>query len=609
MTSQGPVLVVLPPQAAERAGHDNLLAQGLMEDVCAELTRFSTLRVISWMSGAAVAHLSDRELRERLDATHVLRSRVGKAGEGLRVTATLVECAGSTQVWSEPLEISNDDPIEIRDEVVGRIAATLAARLEQTTLAEARRKSPEALATYELVLRGLALLRRGAPQADNEARGLFRRALEADPNHARAYAGLSLSYFNEWSCQFWDRFQEHGRLAYQHAHRALELDDGDAMLHVVIGRIHLYHRRFEQASWYFDRALALCPNDAENLIQLSLCQAYLGRPATGMDLAQKAMRLNPYHPNHYYAYAALSYFLDRQFEQALAIAGKAGEAPIFDIPAFTAVALAWLGRIDEARGYMAAYHSAFRELITFGREPEPGEPARWLLEVNPFRRAGDVEMILEGLRLLGEAGVQASQSGRGTPADDEHSQQATLARQGAAWVVAFAGRSAVLPDLKGVHDIRRLLERPGEEIHCVDLAGRGADADQGDSVLDDRARHELHTRIRDLQEELAEAEDHQDLGRAERARAELDQLVDTLSLALDLRGRSRRLGSLTERARTTVTWRIRHAVKKIRTEHEPLGRHLANSLRTGTFCSYQPERPGHWQFKDERRAAAPLTGL
>lgn len=596
MTNQGPVLVVLPPQATDNGNHDDPLARGLMEDVCGALTRFPTLRVISWMSGAAVAHLPDSALGERLGASHVLRSRVEKSGNNLRVTASLVDCTGGTQLWTEPLELSNDDPLTIRDELAGRIAATLVARLEQITLAGARRKSPESLATYELTLRGLALLRRGTPQADEEARGLFRRALELDPDHARAYAGLSLSYFNEWSCQFWDKFQEHGRLAYQYAHRALELDDLDAMLHVVIGRIHLYHRRFEQASWYFDRALALCPNDAENLIQLSLCQAYLGHPETGMELAQTAMRLNPYHPSYYHGYAALSYFLDRQFEKALEIGGKSGEAPIVDIPAFTGVALAHLDRIDEAREHMSAYHAAFRELITFGREPQPGEPVRWLLDINPFRRREDVDMILAGLRLLGEADVQGHDGERDGAA---HPDRAVLSRQASGWMVAFAGRRAMLPDLKGIHDIRRLLDRPGDEIHCLDLAGRGADADPGDTALDDRARHELRDRIRALQEEVAEADDHHDIGRAERARRELDKLVETLTRALDLRGRPRRIGSLTERARTTVTWRIRHAVRKTRVAHEPLGRHLANSLRTGTFCSYQPERPVEWRFRDD----------
>jgi len=408
MTSQGPVLVVLPPRTAGRDERESLLAQGLLEDVCGALTRFAALQVISWTSGAAVAHLSDPAIGERLGATHILRSRLESGGGRLRVTATLVESTGGAQVWSESLEAAADDPFSIQDELVGRIAATLTARLEQAALNEARRKAPEALAAYELTLRGLAALRRGTLRADEEARGLFQRALDLDPHHARAMGGMSLSYFNEWSCQFWDRFHDNGRLAYQHAHRALELDDGDAMLHVVIGRIHLYHRKFEQASWYFDRALALCPNDADNLIQLSNCQVFLGHPETGKEMAERAMRLNPYHPNSWYAYAALPWFVDREFEKALETGFKSGIAPVVDIPAYTAIALAYLGRLEEAREHLAAYHQAFRELITFGREPEPGEPVRWLLDVNPYRRETDVAMIMEGFRLLGEPGAASA---------------------------------------------------------------------------------------------------------------------------------------------------------------------------------------------------------
>jgi len=63
-----------------------------------------------------------------------------------------------------------------------------------------------------------------------------------------------------------------------------------------------------------------------------------------------------------------------------------------------------------------------------------------------------------------------------------------------------------------------------------------------------------------------------------------------------LGGRSRRLVSLAERARSAVTWRIRHAQRRIAAAHPSLGRHLENSLRTGTFCSYRPERPVAWRF-------------
>jgi TolB-like protein len=599
MSDHGPVLAVLPFQAAgdEREG---VLAQGLVEDVCGELSRFPTLQVISWMSGLAVAHVPDTEIDARLGATHVLRGRVHRAGEQLRVTADLIECARGTHLWSESFEAPAGDVFGVQDEMVARIAATLAARLEETALKATQRKRTESLVAYELALRGLKLLRQGTPQADDEARGLFQRALELDPHYARAQAGLSLSWFNEWSCQFWDRFGENGRLAYEHAHRALDLDDSDPMVHVVIGRVLLYRREFEQASWYFDRALALCPNDAENLIQLAVCEAYLGRPEIGIERGEKAMRLNPYHPNYYYCYAALPHFVARDFVKALEVGSKAMGVPIIDIPAYTAIALAHLGRIDEAAEHFAAFNQEFRKRITFGREPEPDEACRWLLEVNPFRREEDMEFLAESARRLDEKGTPRVPAGRGKPdvgPESRREQTAMLLRHGEGWAAEYAGSHAVFPDLKGIRDIRRLLERPGEPIHCLDLTERWDAAFPSDVVLDDKARQSVKARIRDLEEELAEAQDMHDVGRVEQARAELHELVEMLSKALGLGGRSRRLGNITERARTTVTWRIRHAVRKMEALHGPLGRHLANSLRTGTFCSYQPERPVSWRLK------------
>lgn len=602
MTGHHPVLALLPFQAASGAEDDALVAQGLVEDICGELTRFPSLEVVSWMSGLAVADRPDREVGERLGATHVLRGRVRRAGDRLQVSAALVEALRGMQLWSERFEVPDRDIFTVEAEIVARIAATLKARLEETVLKESRRKPPEELAAYELSLRGMALLRQGTPEADEEARALFRRALDLDPHYARAHAGLSLSWFNEWSCQFWDRFQANGQLAYEHAHRALDLDDSDAMLHVVIGRVLLYRREFEQASWYFDRALALCPNDAENLIQLSICEAYLGRPEVGIEHAAKAMRLNPYHPNYYYAYAALPHFVARNFSRALEIGSKTVGIPMVDMPAYTAIAFAHLGRMDEAARHLATYNDEFRRRITFGREPEPGEALDWLLDANPYRRQEDIDLLLKGFRLLGGNGTKTARAVDRQRSNGGERERHAFLRHGDGWLVVYANRRAILPDLKGLRDIHFLLERPGQDVHCLDLAERQGDAYGGDDVLDDKARQSLKARISDLQEELAEAEDMNDTGRAERARAEMDRLIETLAKALGLGGRNRRLGGLTERARTTVTWRIRHAVRRIEVVHEPLGKHLANSLRTGTFCSYRPERPVSWRLTGDSGA-------
>jgi hypothetical protein len=86
-----------------------------------------------------------------------------------------------------------------------------------------------------------------------------------------------------------------------------------------------------------------------------------------------------------------------------------------------------------------------------------------------------------------------------------------------------------------------------------------------------------------------------DDARAETAREELDKLTDALAAAFGLGGRPRKSGHPAERARSAVTWRIRSALGKVEEAHPALGRHLRNSVRTGTFCSYRPERPGGWE--------------
>jgi hypothetical protein len=171
---------------------------------------------------------------------------------------------------------------------------------------------------------------------------------------------------------------------------------------------------------------------------------------------------------------------------------------------------------------------------------------------------------------------------------------AVLRREGELWTVVFEGQAVRVTDAKGLPDLARLLAQPGVEVHCLELADRPAETAAPDAVLDERARREIQERARELREEIDAAEARHDLGRAERAREELESILDVLAGAVGLRGRARGLNSAAERARSAVTWRIRSAIRKITAVHPPLGRHLENAVRTGTFCAYLPERPTRW---------------
>lgn len=161
-------------------------------------------------------------------------------------------------------------------------------------------------------------------------------------------------------------------------------------------------------------------------------------------------------------------------------------------------------------------------------------------------------------------------------------------------VVVCNGRTTKLRAVRGMPMLARLVERPNQELHVLDLATEPEDensiVDRGDAgeVLDAKAREAYQRRIADLREEIDEADRFADIGRADRARRELDMLVQQLASAVGLGGRARRVGAAAERARVTVQRRVREAIKKIG-EHEPeLGRHLDWTIRTGTFCAYEP---------------------
>jgi hypothetical protein len=183
-------------------------------------------------------------------------------------------------------------------------------------------------------------------------------------------------------------------------------------------------------------------------------------------------------------------------------------------------------------------------------------------------------------------------------------------RDGEVWTLAYRGREIRLRDSKGLRDLHALLARPGTALAALDLAaapgGRQAGASAGPDVLyppsdtgeviDAQARAAYRQRLRELDEAAAEADAAADIERSARIAAERDALVAALTEAYGLGGRVRRSGSVAERARTAVTARIKDAIRRISEAHPELGRHLARSVRTGTFCVYEPDQPVRWSL-------------
>jgi tetratricopeptide (TPR) repeat protein len=177
-------------------------------------------------------------------------------------------------------------------------------------------------------------------------------------------------------------------------------------------------------------------------------------------------------------------------------------------------------------------------------------------------------------------------------------------REGDFWSVVFEKQTVRLRDLKGLHYLARLLADPGREFHVMDLVSgdrtdpamlpSGGDAGE---VLDARAKQAYRRRLAEIEEDLEEARTIGNSERAAQANAERDFLVRELARAVGLGGRDRRAGSVSERARASVTRAVRQAMARIREHNTSLGEHLDRAIRTGTYCAYLPDSrvPVDWQ--------------
>jgi hypothetical protein len=170
--------------------------------------------------------------------------------------------------------------------------------------------------------------------------------------------------------------------------------------------------------------------------------------------------------------------------------------------------------------------------------------------------------------------------------------EAELRRDGEVWTLRFEGRTVLLKDAKGIADLARLLARPGQDIHVLDILGvERPKASPAEPSLDRKALASYRARLRDIDEAIGDTADD---AKGRKLAREREALLRQLAVDTGLGGRVRKLNDRGERARKTVTARIRDAIRRIRQVHPRLGEHLQGAVVTGVCCVYRPRRGLRW---------------
>lgn len=194
-----------------------------------------------------------------------------------------------------------------------------------------------------------------------------------------------------------------------------------------------------------------------------------------------------------------------------------------------------------------------------------------------------------------------------------------IRRVGDVWSVTFTGRAVQVKHSKGMAYIFHLLIHPNQPIRSMDLVSLVEPSDERnrapsmsteqanaenltpsdmhdqDEQFDNQTRREVSRRIKEFEQELAEAESPRDADRIARIENDISSLKSYLKSGTGLGGRSRSFSSPAENARRAVSRAIHRTSETIRTYHPQLGRHLESSLKIGSSCVYSPETLTTWK--------------
>lgn len=266
------------------------LAEGITDDLTLELSRLRGLFVSSRSAATALTTKDPVEIGRLLGVGYVISGSIRQVGDDLRVNIALTETGEGLVIWSDRIKRPFRELLDVLDEIIARVAATVSGRVEQSELAAARLKRPENMTAYEYYLRGLDHHRLiGVSDIHvHEAMAWFERSMAADPGFGRPFAMHVCSWSNLPSFDL-------NRAEQQVAH-ALALDPSDPEAHRIMGAIKMKSGDFVSARYHHIRAHELAPNDAYILGRSAAFYVYAGEAERALEMLDRAETLDPFLP-------------------------------------------------------------------------------------------------------------------------------------------------------------------------------------------------------------------------------------------------------------------------------------------------------------------------
>jgi TolB-like protein/cytochrome c-type biogenesis protein CcmH/NrfG len=390
-----PAIAVLPFINMSGDREQEYFSDGISEDIITALSKLRWFFVIarnsSFIYKGKAVHM--KQVAEELGVGYVVEGSVRKGGDRVRITVQLNDVATGSHIWAERYDRSLADVFAVQDEITEAIVAAIEPQVYAAENFRAKRKPPDSMDAWDLVMRALSHHWRVTRQDNVVAQALLEKAIAIDPNYGQALGVLAASH--TFSAHMgWADMATAVPIAERAALAAIRADSEDPWAHHALGCVYLFTRRHDDSLAEFELALRLNPNFSLAQGYYGLALSYCGRWEEANVAAQRALRLSPRDPFSavYYGIAAYAQFIGRNYDEAMRLS-REGIRQRGDFVGAHRVLTAAAGMAGEADVAKAA----LQEL----RRAQPNISLAWIANQMPIKQDVDREHYLEAFRRAG----------------------------------------------------------------------------------------------------------------------------------------------------------------------------------------------------------------
>ena len=390
-----PAIAVLPFANMTGDPAQEYFADGVSEDIITALSKLRWFFVIarnsSFIYKDKAVHL--KQVAEELGVGYVVEGSVRKGGDRIRITVQLNDVSTGSHIWAERYDRSLADVFAVQDEITEAIVAAIEPQLYAAENFRAKRKAPDSMDAWDLVMRALSHYWRVTRQDNMVAQALLEKATAIDPNYGQALGVLAASHM---FCAHmgWENIAEAAPIAERAALTAVNADSEDPWGHNALGHVHLFKRRFDDSLAEFELALRLNPNFSLAQGYYGLALSYCGRWREGDLAVRRALRLSPRDPFSaiYCGIASYAQFVGRNYAEAIRLAREGIRQRSDFVGAH---------RVLTAAAGMAGERDLAKDALQELRRAQPGISLAWITEQMPIRLDAEREHYLDGFRRAG----------------------------------------------------------------------------------------------------------------------------------------------------------------------------------------------------------------